>query len=151
MAVTADYEMRSSKALRAAARRAPSQPTRAGPGAWPGSGNAPLIDDAILLFTGDKPMSAEDQTRTCRDLGAEGHALRWHARSSAGRCRRCRPNQATRKDVMSRTTAPRPTAHPLGRLDARRRAARSQQELRAVLAGEHGEGVRADVLAAMKR
>ncbi len=53
---------------------------------------------------------------------------------------------------MSRTrTAPRPTARPLGRLDARRRAARSQRELRAVLAGAHGEGVRADVLAAMKR
>jgi len=53
---------------------------------------------------------------------------------------------------MSRIrTVPRPTARPLGRLDARRRAARSQQELRAVLAGQHGEGVRADVLAAMKR
>jgi len=53
---------------------------------------------------------------------------------------------------MSRTrTAPRPIARPLERLDARRRAARSQEELRVVLAGEHGEGVRADVLAAMKR
>lgn len=53
---------------------------------------------------------------------------------------------------MSRTrTAPRPTAHPLERLVARRRAARSQQELRAALAGAHGAGVRADVLAAMRR
>ncbi len=48
-------------------------------------------------------------------------------------------------------TAPRPTASPLVRLAARRRAARSQQELRAILAGEQGEGVRADVLAAMRR
>ncbi len=53
---------------------------------------------------------------------------------------------------MSRIrTAPRSAARPLGRLDARRRAARSQKELLAILAGEHGEGVRADVLAAMKR
>ena len=53
---------------------------------------------------------------------------------------------------MSRTrTAPRPTTRPLGRLAARRRAARSERVLRAVLAGQHGEGVRADVLAAMKR
>lgn len=53
---------------------------------------------------------------------------------------------------MSRTrTAPRPTARPLERLAARRRAARSRQELHAILAGEHGEGVRADVLAAMRR
>ncbi len=52
---------------------------------------------------------------------------------------------------MSTRTAPRPTAGPLKRLEARRRTARSQQELRAVLAGEHGEGVRTDVLAAMKR
>ena len=53
---------------------------------------------------------------------------------------------------MSRTrTAPRPTARALERLDARRRAAHSRQELSAVLAGAHGEGVRADVLAAMRR
>lgn len=53
---------------------------------------------------------------------------------------------------MSRTrTAPRSTPTPLERLAARRRAARRQKELRAVLAGEHGRGVRADVLAAMKR
>lgn len=48
-------------------------------------------------------------------------------------------------------TALRPTARPFGRLGARRRDARSRHELRAILAGEHGAGVRADVLAAMKR
>ena len=53
--------------------------------------------------------------------------------------------------MSSTRTAPRPTARALERVVARRRAARSQQELRAVLAGLHGEGVRADVLAAMKR
>jgi len=53
---------------------------------------------------------------------------------------------------MSRTrTAPRPTARALERLRAGRRAARSQRELHDVLAGLHGEGVRADVLAAMNR
>ena len=50
----------------------------------------------------------------------------------------------------TRTTSRGP-ARALERLAARRRAARSQQELHAVLAGLHGEGVRADVLAAMKR
>jgi hypothetical protein len=53
---------------------------------------------------------------------------------------------------MSRTrTAPRPTTRALERLVARRHAARSRRELSAVLAGHHGAGVRADVLAAMKR
>jgi hypothetical protein len=52
---------------------------------------------------------------------------------------------------MSRTrTKPGSTAHALERLAVRRRATRSQRELHAVLAGLHGEGVRADVLAAMK-
>lgn len=53
---------------------------------------------------------------------------------------------------MSRTRMnPRPTARALERLAARRRATRSRRELHAVLSGLHGEGVRADVLAAMKR
>lgn len=52
---------------------------------------------------------------------------------------------------MSTRPAPRPTARGLERLAARRRAARSQRELNAALAGRHGEGVRADVLAAMER
>ena len=49
---------------------------------------------------------------------------------------------------MSRT---RPTPRAIESLVARRRAARSQRELSSILAGQHGEGVRADVLAAMKR
>ena len=50
------------------------------------------------------------------------------------------------------TTGPtRPTARALEHLAARRRAARSRRELMAVLAGHHGETVRADVLAAMDR
>ena len=53
---------------------------------------------------------------------------------------------------MSRTrTTTRPGARALERLDTHLRDARSRQELRAVLAGLHGEGVRADVLAAMRR
>ena len=48
-------------------------------------------------------------------------------------------------------TATRPTARALERLAARRRAARSRRELMSVLAGHHGETVRADVLAAMDR
>lgn len=56
------------------------------------------------------------------------------------------------EDVMSRlSTTHRPTAGALERLAARRRAARGQQELRDVLDGHHGKGVRADVLAAMRR
>ena len=46
---------------------------------------------------------------------------------------------------------PRSTAGALERLAARRRAVLGQRELHAILAGLHGEGVRADVLAAMKR
>ena len=46
---------------------------------------------------------------------------------------------------------PRFTAGALERLVSHRRAAQSQRELHAVLAGLHGQGVRADVLAAMKR
>ena len=46
---------------------------------------------------------------------------------------------------------PRRPARVLQRFAAHRRAARGQQELQAVLAGLHGEGVRADVLAAMQR
>ena len=53
--------------------------------------------------------------------------------------------------MSSTPITPRPTSRAVERLAARRRAARSQHELRAVLAGQHGEGVRADVLAAMKR
>ena len=52
---------------------------------------------------------------------------------------------------MRTPTDRRPTARALERLAARRRAARSARELRSVLAGEHGPGVRAEVLAAMKR
>lgn len=53
---------------------------------------------------------------------------------------------------MTRTrTTERLTARVLERLAARGRAARSRRELDAVLAGWHGQGVRADVLAAMKR
>lgn len=46
---------------------------------------------------------------------------------------------------------PRLTASVLGRLVAHRRATRMQRELDAVLAGQHGPGVRSDVLAAMNR
>ena len=46
---------------------------------------------------------------------------------------------------------PRRTAGGLKRLVAPHRAARTQRELDAVLAGLHGQDVRADVLAAMKR
>jgi hypothetical protein len=71
--------------------------------------------------------------------------------------RHARPRQAVaeeetctsdEEDVMSTT---RPLPRPIERLAARRSAARSRRELQAVLAGHHGEGVRADVLAAMKR
>jgi len=56
------------------------------------------------------------------------------------------------EDVMSNMrNTPRLTAGALERLVAHRRAARTQRELHAVLAGLHGKGVRADVLAAMKR
>jgi hypothetical protein len=56
------------------------------------------------------------------------------------------------EDVMSSTrTATRPSARALERLDAAFRVAHSRRELRDALAGLHGEGVRADVLAAMKR
>ena len=48
-------------------------------------------------------------------------------------------------------SAPRPTARPLQRLAARRRTARGQQQLSAVLAGHHGATVRNEVLAAMDR
>lgn len=53
--------------------------------------------------------------------------------------------------MSSTRTAPRPAARAFERLAAHRRAARSRHELRAILAGMHGDGVRADVLAAMKR
>ena len=52
---------------------------------------------------------------------------------------------------MSTPRSPRPTARTLERLVARRRAARSRDLVRSVLAGDHGAGVRADVVAAMKR
>ena len=52
---------------------------------------------------------------------------------------------------MTTRTAPRPSARVLERLAARRRATRGHRELVAVLAGHHGESVRADVLAAMDR
>lgn len=53
---------------------------------------------------------------------------------------------------MSRTrTHLRPSGQLLERLAARRRVTRSQKELNAVLAGHHGQGVRNDVLAAMRR
>ena len=56
------------------------------------------------------------------------------------------------EEVMSRMrNNPRSTAGALERLAARRRAVLGQRELHAILAGLHGEGVRADVLAAMKR
>ena len=47
--------------------------------------------------------------------------------------------------------ATRSTTRAFERLVARRDSARSRRELDDVLAGLHGEGVRADVLAAMKR
>lgn len=49
------------------------------------------------------------------------------------------------------TTGTRPSGRALERLDAAFRVAHSRRELRDALAGLHGEGVRADVLAAMKR
>ena len=52
---------------------------------------------------------------------------------------------------MSRNRTPRPTQRALERIVARRRAARSRLELSEILAGKHGQGVRADVLAALKR
>lgn len=52
---------------------------------------------------------------------------------------------------MRKPSTSRPTARSLDRLVARRRAARSRALLISVLAGEHGAGVRADVLAAMRR
>lgn len=56
------------------------------------------------------------------------------------------------EDVMSSIrTATRLSNRTFGRLDARLRVADSDRQLRAALAGRHGEGVRADVLAAMKR
>lgn len=48
-------------------------------------------------------------------------------------------------------TATRTTTRAFERLAARRHFARGQRELNEVLAGRHGEGVRADVLAAMDR
>lgn len=48
-------------------------------------------------------------------------------------------------------TATRPTARAFERLAGRRQSARSQRELNEALAGKHGAGVRADVLAAMDR
>jgi hypothetical protein len=48
-------------------------------------------------------------------------------------------------------TAPRPTTRAIERLAARRQSARSQRQLNDALAGKHGEGVRAAVLAAMDR
>lgn len=48
-------------------------------------------------------------------------------------------------------TATRSTTLAFERLAARRHSARSQRELDEVLAGRHGQGVRADVLAAWKR
>jgi hypothetical protein len=53
--------------------------------------------------------------------------------------------------MSSPRTKSRPLDHALERLAARRRALQSERELQAVLAGFHGEGVRADVLAAMQR
>jgi hypothetical protein len=47
--------------------------------------------------------------------------------------------------------ATRTTTRAFERLAARRYSARSQRELNEALAGTHGEGVRADVLAAMNR
>ena len=65
------------------------------------------------------------------------------------------PRTTTTARTTARTTtartATRPTARALERLAARRRAARSRRELMSVLAGHHGETVRADVLAAMDR
>jgi len=52
---------------------------------------------------------------------------------------------------MSTRTARRPTTRALQRLAARRHAARRQRDLTAVLAGQHGETVRAEVLAALNR
>lgn len=60
------------------------------------------------------------------------------------------PRTTTARTTTART-ATRPTARALERLAARRRAARSRRELMSVLAGHHGETVRADVLAAMDR
>lgn len=53
--------------------------------------------------------------------------------------------------MSSHRTAPRPTSRALQRLVSRGRAARGQRELRAVLAGHHGESVRNEVLAALDR
>jgi hypothetical protein len=49
------------------------------------------------------------------------------------------------------TRTPRPTARAFHLLAARRRAARGQREMSAVLAGHHGQTVRNEVLAAMDR
>jgi hypothetical protein len=49
------------------------------------------------------------------------------------------------------TRNPRPTARALDRLAAHRRAARGKREMSAVLAGQHGQTVRNELLAAMDR
>ena len=119
------------------------------------------------VLAGDVPSEdsePEPRSRSCRAAARRTGSLRQGAEVG---CAESRPaltcpaaacslhkvqTDYDQEDVMSRTrNARRPTARALEWLVTRRRAVRTQQELRAALAGLHGEGVRADVLAAMER